>query len=111
MNTFVFSLKEELLEQAKKDEACKGGLFWASEQESLESILEEITLGYRLWCLEKGYSQFIDDCPWGKLDGWDWVKLLSKQPQLSKFCHWKKLDDYDWVTLLSFQPQFETFRK
>ena len=110
MNTFVFSSKEELLSQAKKDRACLKGLDWANEQESLESILKEIPLEYRIWCLIKGYSQFIDDCPWEQLNRWDWVYLLSKQPQFSEYCScWEKLDGEDWETLLSKQPQLSEF--
>jgi len=110
MNTFVFSSKEELLEQAKKDGACKGGLLWANEQESLESILEEIPIDYRIWCLKRGYSQFIDDCSWGQLDGEDWRCLLIKQPQFYSFCsYWEKLDGLNWSLLLQKQPQFSSF--
>ena len=86
MNTFVFSSKEELLEQAKKDGACKGGLLWAKEQTSLEMILKEIPFSYRAWCLIKGYYQFEEGCPWEQLDGCDWRYLLMNQPQFSSFC-------------------------
>ena len=110
MNTFVFSSKEELLNQAKKDEACEEGLEWANEQESLEFILKEIPMDYRIWCLEKGYSQFLNDCPWEQLKGFIWTYLLSKQPQFSKYCsYWDKLDGEDWSNLLSKQPQLSSF--
>jgi len=132
---FVFSSKEELLEQAKKDEACVYGLLWAKEKDSLETILKEIPLDYRLWCLRKGYFQFLNDCPWEKLDEYDWSILLSKQPQLlnlcslenldgwhwayilskhpkySNMCSWEKLDGGDWRYLLTRQPQFFEFCK
>jgi len=62
-----------------------------------------------LWCLEKGYSQFIDDCPWEELDGQDWMILLSKKPQFSSLCIWDKLIKEDWVDLLFVQPQFYIF--
>ena len=110
MNTFVFSSKEELLSQAEKDEACKKGLEWAKEKDSLENVIKEIPLLYRIWCLEKGYSQFIDDCPWEELDGFNWTYLLSSQPQLSKFCsYWEKLNEFNWICLLSKQPKFSEF--
>ena len=110
MNTFVFSSKEELLSQAEKDEACQKGLDWAKEKDSLESILKEIPLDYRIWCLEKGYSQFLNDCPWEQLKGFIWTYLLSKQPQFSKYCsYWDKLDGEDWSNLLSKQPQLSSF--
>ena len=86
MNTFVFSSKEELLNQAKKDEACEEGLEWANEKDSLESILKEIPLGYRFWCLERGYVQFLDDCSLEQLNGFNWSYILSSQPQFSEFC-------------------------
>jgi len=110
MSTFVFSSEEELLNQAKRDHACQVGLNWVKEQESLETIIKEIPLEYRIWCLEKGYSQFIDYCPWEELDGWDWRYLLIEQPQFSEFCFWNKLDDEDWADLCSKQPQLEKFR-
>ena len=93
MNTFVFSSKEELIFQAERDRACEEGLKWAKKQNSLETILKEIPLEYRVWCLEKRYSQFEKDCDWEQLDGWDWSNLLSKQPQFSDRCDWEKLND------------------
>ena len=107
MSTFVFSSEEELLNQAKRDHACQVGLNWVKEQESLETIIKEIPLEYRIWCLEKGYSQFIDDCPWEQLRGFNWAYILSKQPQLSKFYScWEQLNGYYWSIILSKQPQF-----
>ena len=110
-HTFVFSSKIELLSQAKKDNACEEGLEWAKGKDSLETIIKEISLWYRIWCLEKGYSQFIDDCPWERLNGFNWSYILSSQPQFSDRCHWEKLNEYDWIYLLSFQPQLKKFRK
>ena len=43
---------------------------------------------------------------WSLLDGWEWAKLLSAQPQFSVHCNWNKLDNTDVVKLLSEQPQF-----
>ena len=106
MNTFVFSSKEELLAKVKKDGACKEGLDWAKKQDSLETILKEIPLDYRLWCLGKGYSQFSDRCPWEQLDGFTLSYLLYKQPQFSDRCSWEKLNGFHWTDLLSKQPQF-----
>jgi len=109
MSTFVFSSKEELLEQAEKDRACEEGLLWANDKDSLESILKEIPIKYRIWCLKQGYYQFLDDCVWEELDGWYWSNLLSSQPQFSEFCIWGKLSGFNWSILLSEQPQLSKF--
>ena len=60
--------------------------------------------------LRKAFENGCDlqniECDWKKLDGWDWIRLLSKQPQFADKCNWKKLDGKDWRRLLSEQPQF-----
>ena len=42
---------------------------------------------------------FADRCPWNKLKGSDWARLLVKQPQFSDKCDWGKLgfDSLVWV--------------
>ena len=86
MTTFIFSSKEEFINQAKVDRASQVELKWAKEQTSLEMILKEIPFSYRAWCLIKGYYQFEEGCPWEQLDGCDWRYLLINQPQFSSFC-------------------------
>ena len=42
---------------------------------------------------------------WDKLNGWYWMKLLIRQPQLAKNCKWDKLDGSEWCWILRRQPQ------
>ena len=48
----------------------------------------------------------IDMCPWDKLNGLDWERLLCIQPQFADKCQWDKLDKQDWIRLLCIQPRF-----
>ncbi len=50
--------------------------------------------------------QFADKCEWDKLTGANWAELLRSQPQFEKMCPWHLLDAMSWVTLLSAQPHF-----
>ena len=43
---------------------------------------------------------------WSLLDGWEWAKLLSAQPQFAVHCDWSKLGRADWRKLLSVRPEF-----
>ena len=56
--------------------------------------------------LKKGNDFQNIECDWEKLDGKDWSRLLSKQPQFADKCDWKKLKGDDWQKLLEAQPQF-----
>ena len=49
--------------------------------------------------------QFADKCDWSKFQGGDWAKLLSAQPQFADKCKWSELDGRDWASLLETQPQ------
>ena len=48
----------------------------------------------------------INMCPWDKLNGLDWERLLCIQPQFADKCQWDKLDKQDWIRLLCIQPRF-----
>ena len=50
--------------------------------------------------------QFVDRCPWEKLNGLHWARLLGTQPQFADRCPWEKLSAFCWVRLLGSQPQF-----
>jgi hypothetical protein len=105
----IFKTKKELLTQAEKDGACEAGLQWARGEKSLTDILGNIPLRYRLWCIRSAYEQFAEFCDWGLLDGDDWARLLTVQPQLAEYCYWGMLNSDDWRCLLIKQPQFAEF--
>ena len=52
-------------------------------------------------------SEYVDGECWQKLDGLDWGRLLSNQPQFAEFCDWRKLSGENWGLLLGHQPQLE----
>jgi hypothetical protein len=101
---YTFTSKEELLEQALKDNPCSEGYNWACKR-TFKTIIKRIPLNYRFWCLCKGYVQFEEDCPWHRFKGDDWTILILNQPHLAERCHWEKLSREDWVNLLVEQPQ------
>lgn len=102
MRNISFSSKEELINQAKEDNACLPGISWAIKQDSLETILKTIPTDYRVWCLRHGYSQFEEDCKWEKIKAWDWNVLLSSCPQYYKYCDIELLD---WNSLTYLLPE------
>ena len=51
-------------------------------------------------------EKFLKYSQWEDLDGSDWVKILSKQPELAKYCAWEKLKFPDWKLLFVFTIQF-----
>ncbi len=53
---YTFSSKEELLKQAKKDQACSPGLIWANGESSLEDILRDSFILSFLVCQNRVYS-------------------------------------------------------
>ncbi len=106
----IFNTISELLEQAKKDNACSDGLNWALRQ-TFGTVFKDIPLIYRIWCLTKGYEQFEEDCPWVKINGNIWTWLLQYQPKYEKYCSWDKIKSENWYLLLAHQPQFKSFRK
>ena len=101
-----FTNKDELIEQARKDGACKTGIEFAKSCKDLQEIFETIDKNMLLWCIRKGYEQFTDNCDWSKLNGYDWSYLLRAQPQFVDCCDWDKLIGRDWSRLLEFRPQF-----
>ena len=101
----IFTTKEELILQAKKDDACKAGIIFAASCKDLQEIIDTIDDEMILWCIRHGYYQFADHCDWGKLDGFDWSLLLRDQPQFADHCDWLKLSGEDWSLLLSDKPK------
>ena len=55
------------------------------------------------------FANALDNWDENTMDGWQWSKLLSEQPQFSNRCDWRKLTGRDWSSLLSCQPQFADF--
>jgi hypothetical protein len=104
-----FTTLEELNAEWEINGACEEGIEFNQSCKSLEEILEDCPLDFRLWRLVNGYEQFADHCPWDELSGWDWVYLLRDRPEFSEFCPWKKLSGMDWIDLLRFQPHFAEF--
>ena len=76
------------------------------EYKSKENPQDKFSTEHLLSLLRKNPTQFVDECPWGKLDGGDWADLLSEQPQFADRCPWGKLSGDNWAKLLSKQPQF-----
>ena len=126
-----FRSKDELIKEARKLNACEVALEWAEKQPDLETILRDCCREWRIWCLKKGFVQFINYsynlknsdwiwllvyypqyeyekyCDWSRFDGADWCFLLSHRPEFAKHCDWNLLDDMlDWYFLLREQPQF-----
>ena len=89
MTTFVFSSIDELLNKAKKDGACRGGLMWVKNQSSLNVVFKDLPFHYRRWCLKRGYSQFEKDCDWKRFNGYGWVLLIFEHPHLSSYRDWE----------------------
>ena len=106
-----FTNKAELIEQAIKDGACDEGIKFAKSCKDLQEIFETIDANMLFWCLTNGYDQFADRYDFEKLDGFDWSRLLSRQPQFADRCDFEKLDYDDLDFLLKSQPQFAKFRK
>ncbi len=80
-----FKTKDELLEVLKELGACEEGMDFVNSQSTLDDILKNCNLDYRLWGLGEGLTQFAEHCDWSKLDGVDWSELLIVQPQLKKY--------------------------
>jgi hypothetical protein len=51
-------------------------------------------------------NECTDFCEWRKLDGNDWVDLLTERTEYARKCHWHKLNGWNWACLLSLQPKF-----
>ena len=107
-DVFTFTSTEELLEQAEEDGACLEALEWCKGK-TLDEIFRHAPFGWRLWALACGYIQFAKNCPWEKLNGWDWGSLLRLQPRFARYCDWEKLNAYDWYDILSEQSQLAKY--
>ena len=51
-------------------------------------------------------SQFVSEPKAPEKDGLVWRRTLISKPDSAKDCPWEKLDSYDWVSLLYRHPQF-----
>ena len=58
-----------------------------------------------LECLLKNQS-FAEMCPWERLGGREWARVLISLPHLANKCPWEKLTGEDWVDLLVERPDF-----
>ena len=56
----IFTTKEELILQAKKDGACKAGIEFAESCKDLNEIFETINTTMIVWCLMRDYEQCAD---------------------------------------------------
>ena len=104
-----FETIEELTQQCSKVGACPEGLEWLEEQDSLEQVLEDIELDWRLWALRRSYIQFAKHCDWDDLSSYDWACLLRAQPRFAEHCDWNKLAGWSWSRLLRNQPRFAEY--
>ena len=43
---------------------------------------------------------------WKRINGEDWVRILTKYPQLADECDWSEVTNLDWVELLRERPEF-----
>ena len=50
--------------------------------------------------------EFLKHSQWKDLDGDDWVKVITNQPEMAKYCDWSKLHFSEWKNLLAFTDQF-----
>ncbi len=50
------------------------------------------------------------DLSWKRINGEDWVRILTKLPQLADKCDWSEVTTYDWVELLRERPEFVDLR-
>lgn len=55
-----------------------------------------------------GAPDAASECPWEKLDSYDWVSLLYRHPQFAEKCDLLSLDSLHLVHLLSKYPQWIT---
>ncbi len=46
------------------------------------------------------------DLSWKRINGEDWVRILTKLPQLADKCDWSEVMNVDWVELLRERPEF-----
>lgn len=61
------------------------------------------------WCwvqlLQKN-PELVNDCEWEKLWESNWEELLKERPRFVDYCEWSKFRGSDWVHLLSKYPEF-----
>jgi len=101
----TFDTLEELHAEWEVNGACREGEEFNHSCKTLQEVFEKCPLNFRLWRLRHGYAQFAEHCPWDKLTGAQWMRLLIEKPQYAKYCDWNKLDNYDWDMLLSHHPE------
>ena len=104
MTNHTFANTDELIAKATADLACAEGRAWC-DGKSLEVILEKLPHEYRLWCLRRGYVQFMTHLQRKYMLGDCWSRLIALQPQMSPYAEWYKFDAADYYWALSHQPQ------
>ncbi len=100
---------KQLQEHIKKFNPCedeyKKLLKCTSYKEGMKIVNDNIE-----WCIEEIGLLTLKGFDWEKLNGYDWMHLLTHQPQFANHCDWEKLDRCDWGYLSYKQPQFEQFK-
>ena len=81
----TFTTLEELHKEWEVNGSCEEGKRFNHSCKTLEEVFEKCPMYLRLWRLQMGYVQFAEHCDWGKLYGYNWVTLLSYQPQFAKY--------------------------
>ena len=110
-NQTVTFNKDDLLAFMDEHNACYQSYDFVYSCKDIEECLEKAKPHYIVWVLSRNsqLSKHLNNNHWNKLDGWNWVKLLIKQPQFAKYCDWNKLYGCNWATLLIEHPQFAKY--
>jgi len=104
-----FKNKEELVNEAIKRGACEDALEWVSEQPDLKAILQNCPLGWRIWCMVEGFTQFDEYLDFNRLDGLEWAALLRSRPEFAEHCDFDRLEGNHWVFLLRLRSEFAEY--
>lgn len=104
-----FNTVQEVVEATLKVCDWPNDVIDSKRYETINDLLENSGIDFRLFALEQGWTQFERDINWSDLHREDWVLLLSKQPQYAEYCDWESFSDFDWQNLLAKQPQLASF--
>lgn len=100
----TFKTLEELHAEWEVNGACQQGIEFNHSCKTLQEVFEKCPLKFRIWRLRRGYTQFAEHCPWDKLTGEQWERLLVEKPQYVRYCDWNRLDNFFRNFLLDNHP-------